>query len=194
MVQKQAMRWRLTREPMHNRGELLLEGMTERLTVLQLPQIRRLARTATFILLSAGGVIAQEDKPFFSSGDGFVLASGSWKLTVGQPGDDIGEHAVEIQCSLEIRLCHEAMARVSKGKPVAGLSSYKVLQWNKNGIIGEDDSAICTINRLLVSFEERSVTALATPKKGAKGLPLESGKDACQLVNRTRSFVLVKAP
>jgi hypothetical protein len=46
-------------------------------------------------------------------------------------------------------------------------------------------------NRLLINFQEQGVLAVDTPKKGAKGMPLGNGKNACQLVDHTQSYKLV---
>jgi hypothetical protein len=148
-----------------------------------------------FLLLAfvhATPLSADGEKPGFFSSAEFVSASGKWKSTSGVAGDEIGfDHAIEIQCRLDIRECYEATAQIVAGKPQVFLQNYAVIEWDKNGIIAEDSSSICMINRLLINFQERSVTALDSPKKGAKGMPLGDGKDACQLVNHTQSYKLV---
>ena len=61
-----------------------------------------------------------------------------------------------------------------------------------NGIIAQDDSPICLTARLLIDFQEPSVTAIDAPKLEAKGMPLGKGKNACQLVEHTRAYHLTK--
>jgi hypothetical protein len=130
----------------------------------------------------------------FYSAAGYVSASGKWKSTSGIAGDEVAfAHAVEIQCRLDIRECYEAIAQIVAGKPQVILQNYSVIQWDKNGIIAEDSSSICMINRLLINFQEQGVMAVDSPKKGAKGMPLGNGKDACQLVNHTQSYKLVSS-
>jgi hypothetical protein len=128
----------------------------------------------------------------FFSAAGFVSASGKWKSTSGIAGDELAfKHAVEIQCRLVIRECYEATAQIVAGQPQVVLLNYSVIEWDKNGIIAEDSSSICMTNRLLISFQEQGVMAVDTPKKGAKGMPLGDGKDACQWVNHTQTYKLV---
>jgi hypothetical protein len=128
----------------------------------------------------------------FFSAAGFVSASGKWKSTSGIAGDELAfKHAVEIQCRLVSRECYEATAQIVAGQPQVVLLNYSVIEWDKNGIIAEDSSSICMTNRLLISFQEQGVMAVDTPKKGAKGMPLGDGKDACQWVNHTQTYKLV---
>ena len=155
-----------------------------------------------FILLIAGVLIillgcatpslAQDEKPVFYSQSGFVSASGKWKSTSGVPGDEIGfKHVVEIRCRLDIRECYEATAQIVAGEPQLILQDYSIIQWDKNGIIAEDNSKICMTNRLLINFQEQSVMAVDSPKKGAKGMPLGDGKDLCQIAGHTQTYKLV---
>jgi hypothetical protein len=136
---------------------------------------------------------AQQGRPFFYTEAGYVVASGDWKDSSGKPVDDTASsgHSIEIQCRQEIKECFEAKAMLVAGKPVASISNYRIIEWDKNSIVAEDDSAICVVGRLLITFQDRSVTAIDTPKKGAKGMPLGSGKNACELVNRTQTYTLV---
>ena len=158
-----------------------------------MPRPQRLHIVVVLLLLAcAAPLSAQDAKPVFSSASGFVVASGKWKSTSGIPGDEMPEkHAVEIQCRLDIRECYEATARIVAGQPQVVLLNYSVIEWDKNGIIAEDSSSICMTNRLLISFQEQGVMAVDTPKKGAKGMPLGDGKNACQLVNHTQTYKLV---
>jgi hypothetical protein len=147
------------------------------------------------LLLLVNGVLilkAEDSKPRFSSVGGHVLAQGQWKPSSGKVGDDFGKHAVEIQCRLEIKACFEAKAEIVGQEPQVFLQEYRVIEWDKNGIIAEDDSPICSTNRLLINFQEQSVTAIDTPKKDAKGMPLADGKNVCQLANYTRIYTLTK--
>jgi hypothetical protein len=77
------------------------------------------------------------------------------------------------------------------GEPQVSLVDYSVIEWDKNGVIAEDKSSICMTNRLLINFQEEGVMAVDTPKKGAKGMPLPNGKNACQWVDHTQSYKLV---
>jgi len=147
------------------------------------------------ILLSlacAAPLDAQDAKPVFSSASGSVLASGKWKSTSGMAGDELpSKHAVEIQCRLDIRLCYQATAQIVDGEAQVSLVDYSVIEWDKNGIIAEDNSSICMTNRLLINFQEQGVMAVDTPKKGAKGMRPGNGKNACELVDHTQSYKLV---
>ena len=72
------------------------------------------------------------------------------------------------------------------------MQEYRIIEWDKNGLIAEDESPVCTTGRLLISFQDRSVTAIDAPKKDARGMPLAGGKNARQLVNETRTYKLVE--
>jgi len=158
-----------------------------------MPRPQRLHIVVVLLLVACAAPLnAQDAKPVFSSASGFVSASGKWKSTSGIAGDEVAfKHAVEIQCRLDIRECLEATAQIVAGEPQVILQNYSVIEWDKNGIIAEDSSSICMINRLLINFQEQGVMAVDTPKKGAKGMPLGDGKNACQLLNNTRSYKLV---
>ena len=152
-------------------------------------------RAVTLLLLVNGlpSLPAQESKPYFTSMPGFVAASGKWKPPSGKSSDDLpARHAVEIKCYLEIKECFEAIAQIVAGEPQVSLQSYRIIEWDKNGLIAEDGSPICLTARLLINFQEQSVLAIDTPKKDAKGMPLGGGKNACQLENRTRTYTLTK--
>jgi hypothetical protein len=142
---------------------------------------------------SVSSARAQDSKPYFAASGAFVIASGRWKPASGDSTPDLtSRHTVEIQCRLDIRQCFQAMAEIVDGEPQVSLQSYRVVQWDKNGIIAEDDSPVCTTNRLLVNFQEQSVTSIDMPKKDAKGTPAGGAKDACQLANRTWTYNLAK--
>ena len=149
----------------------------------------RVTRIAVVLLCWVPSVVAQESAPFFFSKSGWVSASGKWKESSGKANPP--KEAVEIHCRLDAKECLEATAQVNYGEPNLSLQYYRVIEWNKNGIVAEDDSSICMTNRLLVSFQERSVIAIDTPKKGARGMPLGEGKNTCQLVNQTQTYKLV---
>ena len=158
-----------------------------------MPRPYRIHIAVVLLLLAfAAPLNAQATKPGFFSAAGFVSASGKWKSTSGIAGDEVAfKHAVEIQCRLDIRECYEAEARIVGAIPQVFLQNYSVIKWDKNGIIAEDNSSICMTNRLLINFQEQGVMAVDSPKKGAKGMPLGNGKNACQLVDHTQSFKLV---
>ena len=158
-----------------------------------MPRPHRLHAVLVLLLLPFTAPLdAQDAKPVFYSASGYVSASGKWKSSSGLAGDEHAyKHAVTIQCRLDIRECYEATAQIVAGKLQVILLNYSVIKWDKNGIIAEDSSAICMINRLLINFQEQGVLAVDTPKKDAKGMPLPNGKNACQLVDHTRSYQLV---
>lgn len=147
-----------------------------------------------FLLPSAGLLCAQDAKPMFHAASGYVSASGKWKSSSGRAADEPAfKHVVEIQCRLDINECYEATAQIVAEEPQVILQSYSVIKWDTDGIIAENSSPICTINRLLINFEEGGVLAVDSPKNDAKGMPLGSGKDTCQLVAQTRSYKLVSS-
>lgn len=153
---------------------------------------RRHIVVVLLLFACAAPLNAQDAKPVFSSASGFVSASGKWKSTSGVAGDEVAfKHAVKIECRLDIRECYEATAQIVVGEPQVILQNYSVIEWDKNGIIAEDSSPICISNRLLINFQEQGVMAVDTPKKGAKGMPLGDGKNACQWVNHTQTYKLV---
>jgi hypothetical protein len=158
---------------------------------LQASQVQLVFSMLVLLLNSATYLKAQESKPLFVSQDSWVSASGKWKSASRDPSNDLGKHAVEIQCRLEIRQCLEAQATILGGEPQVSLENYRIIEWDKNGIIAQNDAPICTTNRLLINFQDQSVTAVDMPKKGAKGLPLGDGKNACQLAGKTRTYNLV---
>jgi hypothetical protein len=123
---------------------------------------------------------AQESKPFFTSMPGFVTASGKWQASDKSTDAPPAKQAIEVQCRLDIKECLEATATIVYTEPQVSLRYYRIIEWNKDGIFAEDDSPICMTARLLINFQERSVRAIDMPKKGAKGLPLGDGKNACQ--------------
>ena len=158
-----------------------------------MPSPHRL-HTAVVLLLLAGAVPlnAQDTKPVFVSNPRFMSASGKWKSVSGIAADEmVYKHDVEIQCRFDIKECYVATAQIVSDTPHVILENYSVIQWGEDGIIAEDSSPICMVNRLLVNFQEQGVMAVDTPKKGAKGMPLGDGEDACQLVNHTRTYKLV---
>ena len=132
---------------------------------------------------------AQESKPLFDSSGGHLVAIGKWRAS--SPMDVLAKHTVEIRCFFDIRECFEAKAEIAGGEPQASLQEYRVIEWNNDGIVAEDNSAICTTARLIINFQAQSVTAIDTPKRGAKGLPLADGKNARQLADYTRTYTLV---
>lgn len=158
-----------------------------------MPRPCRLHIVVVLLLLAfAAPLNAQDAKPRFFSATGYVSASGKWKSTSGIAGDEVAfKHAVEIQCRVDIRECYEATAQIAVGEPQVNLQNYSVIEWDKNGIIAEDSSSICMTNRLLINFQEQGVMAVDTPKKGAKGMPLGNGKNACQWVDHTQTYKLV---
>jgi hypothetical protein len=123
---------------------------------------------------------------------GLVFVSGRWKPCSGKSGTDLGKNAVEIQWHRDLKECFEATAKILDGEPIASLQDYRIIEWDANGIIAEDDSAICIAARLLVNFQEQTVLAIDTPKKDAKGMPLGNGKNLCQLVKGTETYNLVQ--
>ena len=104
---------------------------------------------------------AQESKLLFASSPGHVLAMGKWRTSSAK--DDLAKHNVVIHCILEIKMCFETKAEIVDGVPQASLQEGWVMEWNKDGIVAEDNSPICTTARLLINFEEQSVTAIDTP-------------------------------
>jgi hypothetical protein len=158
-----------------------------------MPKPHRLHIVVLLLLFGCAAPLNPQDaKPVFFSAAGFVSASGKWISTSGIAGDELAfKHAVEIQCRLVIRECYEATAQIVAGEPQVSLQNYSVIEWDKNGIIAEDNSSICMTNRLLINFQEQGVMAIDTPKKGPKGMPLGNGKNACQWVDHTQSYKLV---
>jgi len=160
-----------------------------------MPRPPRLHIAVVLLLLACAAPLnAQDAKPVFFSASGYVSASGKWKSTSGLAEDESAfKHAVEIRCRLDIRECYEAQAQIVGARPQVFLQNYSVIKWDKNGIIAEDNSSICMTNRLLINFQEEGVMAVDSPKKGAKGMPLGNGRNACQLLNHTRSYKLVSS-
>lgn len=146
----------------------------------------------SLLLVHAALLNAEDAKPGFFSTPGLVSASGRWKSTSGIAGDEPAhEHAVLIQCRLDIRECYEATALIVAGKPLVDLVNYPVTKWDKNEITAEDNSPICVTRHILINFQEQSVISLEPQKEGAKGMPLGDGRNACQLLNHTQSYKLV---
>ena len=141
--------------------------------------------------LCAAILNAQNLGPVFVTMPGYIQASGKWRNASGK--DDLGKHSVQIECRLEIKECSEAFAKqLGEDGPAVSVEHYRVIQWNRNDLIAEDDEPICVTNRLLINFKEQSVTAMDAPKKGAKGLPLDNGGNACDWYNRTQTYRLVR--
>lgn len=134
----------------------------------------------------------QKSGPFFYSEAGYVSAAGDWKTRAGKPVNDAtaSGHSTAIQCRQEFGECVEATVAIVGGKPAVFLQNYRIVEWDKDSLIAEDDSAICVTTRLLISFQDRNVTAIDTPKKGVKGMPLGNGKSACDLTSHTQTYVL----
>ena len=82
-----------------------------------------------FLLVVATPLNAQDAGPQFYSATGFVSVSGKWRSTSGVAGDEpTFEHAVEIQCRLDIKECFEATAQIVAGKPQVVLQNYSVIK------------------------------------------------------------------
>jgi hypothetical protein len=145
--------------------------------------------TAVMLVASVLSVAAQD--PYFGSTPGFLNAVGKWRPADKSTAELAAKHQVEIQCRLNIKVCVEAYANIANGEPEVSLQVYRIIEWNKDSIIAEDDSPVCTTNRLLISFQEQSIRAIDMPKKSARGLPIGDGKNACQLANQTQTYKLV---
>jgi hypothetical protein len=150
-----------------------------------------IARIAVALLaLSSFLCSAEQEGPSFYSDAGYVNATGQWR-PADKSTESLPKNRVEIQCIREIKMCLEANATVVGGEPDVVLQNYRIVEWNRNDILAEDDSAICMANRLLINFRNESVTATDTPKKGAKGMPLPDGKNFCDLVTGAQTYKLV---
>jgi len=158
-----------------------------------MPRPQRLHIAVVVLLLACAAPLdAQHAKPVFLSNPRFMSASGKWKSVSGIAADEMAyKHEVEIQCRFDIKECYVATAQIVDDTPNVILDNYSVIKWDKNGIIAEDSSPICVVNRLLINFQEQGVMAVDTPKKGAKGMPLGNGKDACQWFDHTQTYELV---
>ena len=109
---------------------------------------------ATLLTLNVAALIAQDSKPFFFTWPGYVSAQGKWYNTSGKREDQlVYKHAVEIQCRVEIKECAEVMAQIIGSEPQVNVQHYRIVEWNKNDIIAEDDSPICLTNRLFINFQ-----------------------------------------
>ena len=135
----------------------------------------------------------QEGPRFFTHIKGYVSAQGSWLLTSGKPGDEVGySHVVKIECRGDFKDCTESIAGVILGLLQIDVGHYGIIRWDANGIIADDDAGICATNRLLINFRDKSVMLMDIPKADSqgKGIPLPSGKHACDLLDHTIAYKL----
>jgi hypothetical protein len=116
-----------------------------------------------------------------------VVARGKWKATTGKAGDELAfRHIVEIHCFESEGLCMEATASVVGKEPDLAVEYYKVLHWDENGLVAQNDDAICMTNQLLINFQEKSVLAVDAPKRGAQG-----PQAACKTLGHSQTYKLV---
>jgi hypothetical protein len=127
---------------------------------------------------------------YIAPGQHYVGGWGQWKATSSKKADALGVNTADIQCFQSLSVCFEASATLSGKIPYASLSSYQIVKWDENGLIAEDDSPICVVNRLLVNFQDKSIISTASPKKNAQGIPLSHG-NACQYSDHVVTYNLV---
>jgi hypothetical protein len=155
------------------------------------PSICLIAFAAALPIQSYGQQLKQSDEPGFYAESGFVVASGKWKAEDGSVDDS---SVVEIHCVKGFG-CYAATAiflgdssfGTFKGKPIldVGLSEYKIVRWDKDGIVAEDKAPICVSRRLIITFADKSVKAVDSPQAAGRGDPF------CKSATHVKTHTLV---
>ena len=136
-----------------------------------------------FLMLVPIVGFAQKDSP---TAINLFAVKGKWIAI--SPADQMAYKAVvQIDCFKDDGYCNEAAASVVLGKPDIFEEQYKIISWDNNGIVAENDDAQCLSNKLIFNFRDRSVVGIDAPKT----LPKEIEK-ICKIFDQTNIYILVK--
>jgi len=148
---------------------------------------RVMKRSFLLVLLFVPFAIAQDREARVIIDSHSVVARGKWKATTGKPGDELAfNHVVEIDCFKSQGLCMEATASIVGTEPEILVEYYRVIRWDENGLVAQNDDAICMTNQLIINFQEKSVLAVDAPKRGAQGF-----KGSCKTLGHTQTYKLI---
>lgn len=70
------------------------------------------------------------------------------------------DQEVQIDCFRQWNQCVEATAEVYMEHPHITTAYLDVIQWDHNGLIAVSDSGICMTNKIIVTFADKSITAM----------------------------------
>ena len=137
----------------------------------------------------AGQQNRDERKPFVSVNTDYVSANGKWQPNSSKAGDQLPfKQNLQIDCHRGL-FCVEATAQVVAGEPQILVQYYKILRWDQNGIIAQDESPLCSTNQLNINFSAKSVVAIDSPKSQQNAPP-----HCKEITLETRTFNLISHP
>ncbi len=101
----------------------------------------------------------------FPTADGLLSVDGFWVPTSVAGAKQLPlPLAVKIDCDRSEQVCREIGAQVSFGVLVPSETVYGISSWTGNGIVADNDYAICgTRHRLTVDFRSKTVSVVDYP-------------------------------
>jgi len=116
-----------------------------------------------------------------------VKIRGKWHPSNAK-SDEVPPHMplVEINCFKFGSFCVHATDSARGDEPSLAVVYYQVTQWDKKGIVAENQDYSCTTNQLTIDFKDSTVTATDSPRKKGKGVA-----EACKALPNSISYRLV---
>lgn len=51
------------------------------------------------------------------------------------------------------------------GEPYIDITYYKIVSWDSNGIVASGKQGLCMSSKIIVNFQDRSITSIDSPMK-----------------------------